>query len=276
MWVRWAAAALVVIVLGGLALWILRRERAAPVPAADQAAASVPLGVRLTLVTGAPGEDAAAVVRVYNARARLGQTVQDAAAAGRQWKGTVEGADATPVQVQIGVGEWRASLTVERLDAGGAVVPVGVDALTIVAAPEGVLTFGPADTHTIVLAIRGDTVPPPGGGLRVRLTHAAVNGLSNRAVVGPVPSDRVEQLARSARVAELTRRFDVVAQRATEIITASPTRPVGYWYRGVALEATGDTAGALEAYQAAADRVTPGGQEPPVGLDLRIARLRAR
>ena len=241
-----------------------------------QAAPPVRLGVRLTLVTEAVGEDAAAVVRLYNARARLDEAVRDATAPGREWRGTIDGDGARAVELQMGPDSWRSVLSVERLDEQERAAPLPGDAISIVSAPEGSLAFTRADTHSVTLALRGDAVPPPGGRLRVRVTHADVSGESNTVVVAVPPAAGVELLTRRARVAELLRRVDRLAATADEIVAASPTNPLGYWYRGVALESRGDTAGALEAYQAASARITPGGQEPPIGLDLRIARLRSR
>jgi hypothetical protein len=275
--VRWAAAALVFAALAVMVAWLGRRDGTAPTPGGQpQPAAPLTLALRLTLVTGTPDEDAAAVIRLYSARARLARTVQDAAAAGRPWNGTIAGGSAAPAQVRLGSVDWRAILALELVDESGVATRAQDGALSVISAPEGSLTFGAADTHTVILAIRSAALPPPGGRLRVRLAHAAANGVSNTATTAAAPADQVALFTGSARAAELLRRFDLVSRRAAELVAAAPASPVGYWYRGVALEATGDKAGALDAYQAAADRIAPGGQEPPVGLDLRMARLRTR
>lgn len=272
---RWVGAALVLVALVSLVLWLVYRER--ELPATPEAGSTAPatLALRLTLFTGGPGDDAAGVVRLYAARARLAETVRNRAD-GRTWNGAVEGAEVPPAQLRLGVEEWKKSLAVERVDDGGTATAVSSGGWSIVSAPEGDLTFGGTDTHSLVIAVQADGVPPPGGRLRVRLAHAGVVGVSNAATVPVAAADHVESLGRSARVAELLRRFDLVAQRADEIVAAAPISPNGYWYRGIAREAGGDVPGAIEAFQAAADRVSRGDQEPPVGLDLRLARLRSR
>lgn len=284
---RTLVLAAVVLAIAGtaLVLWLQRapartpgnQTASAPDAAAPSPAMPPSLAARLTLVAGATGDDAALVIRMYNARARQAAIIRDATAGGRPWTGTpISGADA-PMTVRVDQQEWIRRTLVEHVDDDGTATPVGAGALTIVDAPDTEeLTFDAASTYEVVMALAAGAVPPPDTRLRATLDLGSERVTTNRATVPAAPpTGSIESLVRRAVAAQALGRYQTVADVGAALVQAAPDDARGYWYRGIALEAADDREGALAAYRAAAGRIERG-QEPPAGLFARIARLDGR
>ncbi|MGE3190626.1 MAG: hypothetical protein AB7N90_13155 [Vicinamibacterales bacterium] len=279
----WLCGALVILALAGAAV-VLRGPTAAPDGGAQQAGDAAPtepagpagLSARLTFVPAGPGDDHALVVRLYDPRARLRETVRQAADAGRPWNGAIDDAAAAAPAVTappMPLEAWQAAISVETITPDGTATLLPANVVTVVRAPEAALDFGAGNSEQVVIALSAGALPAPGTLVRVRFATAPFEAATTPAPVPAPPAAGTAGLTASARAAELLGRPDVVAARADALIAAAADAASGYYYRGVALEAQGDRAGAIAAYEAALAR-TPEGPEPPIGITARLARLR--
>lgn len=268
-----AGTAVVVWMMRGAGSLSLNQGRGGSETAAPAALRPPSLGARLTLVPGARGDDAALIVRVYNARARQAAAIRDATAGGRPWTGSPILDGDGVVTVRLAEGEWIERTAVEVLHEGGVTTHIDSTALTIVKAPDtDDLTLDASSTHEVVMALAAVEVPPPGTRLRLTLDIGDERISTNAVTVAAPTAGAAASLVQQARAALALGRYMAVADAAAALVEAAPDDARGYWYRGIALEATDDRDAALVAYRAAASRIE-GGQEPPAGLFARIARL---
>jgi len=270
-----AGAAVAVWMMRGAGSLSLNQGGGGSETAAPSALRPPSLGARLTLVTGAPGDDAALIMRVYNARARQAAVIREATAGGRPWTGSPILDGDLVVTVRLGRGEWIERTAVEVLHEGGVPTRIDSTALTIVEAPDtDDLTLDASSTYEVVMALAAADVPSPGTRLHLTLDIGDERVTTNGVTVVAPTAGAAAPLVQRARAALALGRYMAVADAATALVEAAPDDARGYWYRGIALEATDDRDAALVAYRAAASRIE-GGQEPPAGLFARIARLEA-
>lgn len=248
----------VLVVLGAAGVWWWARS-APPAPAATSATAqsqpAAALTLRLEVMSAGPDDDAVATVRVYDAgAARRDTLLATEKAAGREWRGStrtriLNAPAATPPS------DWPTLVTMTVTNASGtANVPI---------APATGATSG---TATFVLKARaGDrlTASLPFGGQRVA---------SNVVVIPALADGRARTIAQG-RVAEILGRADAMRAAADALLAADANSPWGDYFRGAALEAAGDRAGARSAFERALTHSAKS-SEPPMGLMLRIERLK--
>jgi Flp pilus assembly protein TadD len=110
--------------------------------------------------------------------------------------------------------------------------------------------------------------------VRISLPIGDATVVTDWVEVPVAPTAVADALAARARV-QRAKGDAGLSATADRLVAAAPADARGYYYRGIALESRGDRAGALAAYEAALERMPSDGQEPPVALYRRLARLRA-
>ncbi|MGE3275432.1 MAG: hypothetical protein AB7O67_09990 [Vicinamibacterales bacterium] len=273
----WLAGLIVFIGIGGLFV-LFQAPRESPAGPSPEAAAGERQGpgrlaARLTIRRGGDDGPHALVLRLYDALARQRATIARGGA-GRAWAGTLDDAAGAPASIAgPSIDAWQAALTLEVVNADGTASAVGGGALTLVRVPDGpTLDLAGGESLTLLMELAPRALPPAGTALRVRVTLPEVEALTAPVEVPEAPGEGLASAAASARAAETLGRWDLVRTQADALITAAPDDEAGYYYRGVALEALGDTAGARAAYLQALERVGEA-TEPPVAITARLARL---
>lgn len=250
-----ASLAIVALLAGGWWWWRHRTGPVAPTTAASLTAVAPQVRLQLDLIAAVPGEDAALVVRAFDAGTLQREALEAAEkAAGRRIAGS--GRDRTMKTPAIAIpDDWAAGLTV-RL---GAPNQAETD-LTRTAAPSG-------DPQTAVFAI---TAPPANS----RVTAAIRLGgrtFTARTTAPRAPADPARLAQMRGRVAEALGRPDGLRAASAALLFLKANDPWGLYFLGTAAELAGDRAAAKEAYSRAVAASTSG-QEPPV---LLLERLRA-
>ncbi len=245
------AVAVAVAVAG---FWWWRHRTVSPAAGTSLSAtqpAQSPLAVRLQISIGAPGDDAVATVRVFNAMARQPESIRAAA----------------PVAADFAA----AIFTLETEGAAGAAAAPLPSRVLRLPQP-ATMSLDAAATATTVLTVAAAALPLVGARVRARVDLGGNTLVSNWVEVVAAGAGVADQLAGRARAQLIREALDDVAQTAEALITAAPRDSRGYFYRGLVLERRGDRAGAIAAYRATLDRLSPG-DEPPIGLYERIKRL---
>lgn len=227
--------------------------RQAPVSAVVGTSPS--LGLRLTVESAGTDDDAAATVRVFDVFAARRRTIEAAEqAAGRSWKGSRRAAlnAATPVTPPA---NWASLVTFTVSNASG------ISALAATAA-----TTAEPDAAIFVVKTR------PGDRITATLPVGREHITSNVSTIPSVPDGRSRTIAQG-RVAEALGRADTLRAASQTLLAANPNSPWGDYFRGAALEITGDHPAARAAFQRALTN-SGTGYEPALGLLLRIERLR--
>lgn len=242
------------------AWWYMRRpvdqgESVAAVVAgrpAEPAAPVEPLMARLAIETGAPGDEALGIVSLFDARLRN--------------RITTEGALVTFSRAQLDAG---VRVEVEQPDGAAAAGPP----VSVVRAPgEGPLRMEASTTLEVWVTMA--TLPPAGQRVRVSLPVSGRTIATDWLTMPALPTTPADQLAARARIQQM-RGGETLAATADALVAQAPDDARGYYYRGLALEARGDRAGAIAAYEAALQRTPNNRREPPSALYRRLARLRS-
>jgi len=240
----------------GAGWWFTRSQPTTPAPPSNSSAPATEappfaLSGRLLLEPAGPGLPTLGIVRLFDARARNGFSPGGASV------------DVSRLAIERGV-------TLEIEQAGGN-ASQGVTPLVVRASQDGPQRIQ-ADT-TIEIWVDLPTLPTAGSRVRVSLPIGGAAVVTDWVEVPAGPTATLEQLFATARV-QRAKGDQALAATAEQMITAAPTDARGYYYRGLAREASGDRVGAIAAYEAALQRVPTADQEPPAALYRRLARLR--
>ena len=142
------------------------------------------------------------------------------------------------------------------------------------------LQLGPESFYQAVYSLSGSAAPSPGKTLKAAVLYGGKRYDSNAVVVPQPPADEWDRWVQEAVVSLQLGQFDSVLKAADGMIALRPEAHHGYWYRGLALEAVGKFAGALEAMRRALEKFPKSTreryQEPPDNIDRKIRELRAR
>lgn len=247
-------AALVVVAIGA-GLW-----RRASVPSSSPATtptAAAPLpefALHLELVASAPGEDAAAIVRLSDAGAiRRAALERSEKANGRTWKGSSRARiAATPTATPPA--DW--ATRVELMSPGS-------NTRVAASAMPGL------EPNSAVFAI----TLPADGAVEAALV---IDGRTMRSRAAPLPNgprDAATVTIARGSVAEVLGRSDGLRSASAALLRTDARSAWGHYFNGAALEMAGDRAGAAAAFTQALQS-SPRGSEPPLALLARIERLR--
>lgn len=225
---------------------------AAGVQPAAPAVPVEPLMARLAIETGAPGDEALVIVSLFDGRLRN--------------RITTEGALVAFSRAQLDAG---VRVEVEQPDGSATAGPP----VSVIRAPEATPIRMEAST-TLEVWVTMTTLPPPGQRIRLSLPVSDRTVTTDWVTVPAAPTALADQLAARARVQHM-RGADTLAATADALVAQAPRDARGYYYRGLALESSGDRSGAIAAYEAALERTPNNRREPPSALYRRLARLRS-
>jgi tetratricopeptide (TPR) repeat protein len=245
-----------VMACAAVAWWYLgrpaeRAKDAAGVDGAQPVEAVEPLMARLAIETGAPGDEALGIVSLFDGRLRN--------------RVTTEGALVTFSQAQLDAGM---RIEIEQPDGAAAAGPL----VSVVRAPAEAPIRMEAST-TLEVWVTMTALPPAGQRIRASVPVSGRTVTTDWVTMPAVPAALADQLAARARIQQM-RGTDTLAATADALVAQAPEDARGYYYRGLALEARGDRAGAITAYEAALERTPNNRREPPSALYRRLARLR--
>jgi tetratricopeptide (TPR) repeat protein len=174
---------------------------------------------------------------------------------------------------------WPTVLELRRQDQPTAPAQPWSSGWKIVTAPKTTsLQIQPGNFHQLSCVVEAASAPPPGAIVTATVKLGDVSVTSAPLTVPPPPADEREAKLNGIAAALAVGDAASVLAVADRWIAAEPNRHEGYWCRGQALEAKGDTAGALAAYRAALERYPKpadigSGWEPPTRLWRKLAAL---
>lgn len=221
-----------------------------------------PANLRLTLTPGGSGQDTVLSLRVFN------QAARDA----RQRRQS-----ATVTRLGVSAAEWTTKVAF-LVESQGAERTIPASALRVIRAPQSAdLVVGGQDLHEIVYAVSAASMPAAGAEIRAVMTVQNRRIESNRAAVPQPAPSRFDELRRQAVAAQAVGNNDRLLGAGEALITLDPDQTWGYWYKGLALEAAGREADALQAYETMLLKMPAGPvQERPVLLYRRIRDLQRK
>ena len=275
-----------VVVLAALAagLWWMRRAPA-EVPASSTDATTQapspslsPLGMRIVVMSGAPGTSAAITVRLFHQTARQAALDRAAAAQVPPPAGVAITEMPPAVRVEFTEAEWLQRIAFDAVSSGGATTRLS--GLMLRRAPTAAMSLDAQATLTLMFECPAGAVPPSGS--RIIATFQSADGpvRSNAATIGDAPAAGVTALTADARVARVLGDITRLDAAATALSAAAPNGVDGPYYRGLAQQARGELDAALASYRAAFARIDqtqprePGGELPQLirALEQRVRR----
>jgi hypothetical protein len=264
LWVVAAIVALVAVVWAGFFLWRRVPGKSASVTPGREAAGPRPR-LLLQYLPAGENEDAALRLNLF--------FVPDAD----------PGPEApTPtLSITVAPSEWANRVSFATWPPEGEPRPIGAG-LTLVQAPESAdLDLGPRTGAALVFRLAAAARPPIGQRVQATVRLPGADIVSNFASVPDQPDSDTMGLQQQARAAAALRRHDRLLELADAMIAREPQVFAGHWFRGLALEGQGRKPEALQAFEAALDRLpaqtglTPDGFSDidPAVFD-RVRRLR--
>jgi hypothetical protein len=175
--------------------------------------------------------------------------------------------------------DWAAALALQRQDTPAASAQPWTNGWKIVAAPkDSQLQIQPGSFHQVSCVVEAAAAPPPGALVMAVVKLGDLTVQSASLTVPSPPEDESEVKLNGVAAALAVGDVAAALAVADRWIAAEPTRHEGHWCRGQALEAKGDTAGALTAYRAALERYPKpldigSGWEPPTILWRKLEAL---
>jgi len=153
--------------------------------------------------------------------------------------------------------------------------------IRLVQAPEETQwIFTPGKTYEALYQLPSPSVIPPGNRLWVELYLENQTIRSNDVTPSQEPGDEEDRLIQKAHLLINLGKESELLKTAEELILSSPDNPSGYWFKGMAMESSGDETSALAAYEEALKNFPPFGQEgnvePPMLLIEKINQLKQR
>ncbi len=255
---RAAVAVMVVLLFVAATWWWTRSDGVAPPPRGSESADAVAtprLALQLEVLSAGPDDDTVVVVRAFDA-GRVQKNALEAAerASGREWNSRTRTRHlaAPPADPPD---NWTGQVTVTSTVDGTST------ALSLRAVPA-------REPGTAMFVTRAQA----GARLTASLPYLGKTVTSNTVTIR-VLSDVTDIAVAQGRAAEALGQTDAVRAAGTTLLSRDANSVWGDYFRGAALELEGDTAGARAAYERAMSHVVRG-YEPPLGLSLRIDRLK--
>ena len=141
-------------------------------------------------------------------------------------------------------------------------------------------TFTPGKTYEALYQLSSSTAFPPENRIWAELYLEDQTIRSNDASASREPGDEKGRLIQKARLLINLGKESELLEIAEELISAFPNDSSGYWFKGMALESSGDDSSALAAYEEALKKFPPPGQEgnvePPLLLIEKIRQLKGK
>jgi hypothetical protein len=255
---RAAAAVMVVLLVVAATWWWTRSDGVVPPPRDNDSAdagATPRLALQLEVLSAGPDDDIVVVVRTFDA-GRVQKNALEAAerASGREWnsRSRTRHLAAPPADPPD---NWTGQVTVTST-IGGTTAP-----LTMRAVPA-------REPGSAMFVTRAQA----GARLTASLPYLGTTVTSNT-VTTRILTDVTDIAVAQGRAAEALGQADAVRAAGATLLARDANSVWGDYFRGAALELGGDTAGARAAYERALSHVVRG-YEPPLGLSLRIDRLK--
>jgi hypothetical protein len=256
---RAAVAVVGMLILGAAAPWWWTRSGSNVPPTRDTdtaiAGTAPRLALQLEVLSAGPDDDTVVVVRPFDA--------------GRVQKNAIEAAERASGR------EWNSRTRAQRLAAPPANPPDNwTEQVTLTSTLNGAVTtltrrvVPTREPGVGMFLVRA----PAGARLAASLPFLGATVRSNT-VTTRVLVDATEIAVAQGRAAEVLGHADAVRAAGAALLARDANSVWGDYFRGAALELDGDRAGARAAYERAVSHVVPG-YEPPLGLSLRIDRLK--
>ena len=277
-------AAIVVIVLiltAGILLFkrgktpeIKTEEPRQETPVQKEKAVKIPLDVSLRYIQGVDGIGPLLKVRLFS-RSLLQQDIDNKVL----HKG--EEKEIKPIVIDGPENFWKEAVVFfsaekDAEETGGG--RIEGDIRLVYAPEETQWTFTPGKTYEALYQLPSTAALAPDSRIWAELSLENGTIRSNDATIPREPEDEKDRLIQKASLLINLGRESELLETAEALISAYPSDSSGYWFKGVALESTGDNTSALAAYEEALKNFPTPGQEgsvePPLLLIEKIRELK--
>ena len=151
--------------------------------------------------------------------------------------------------------------------------------IRLVRAPEETQwIFTPGKTYEALYQLSSSPAVPPENRLWIEMYLENQTIRSNDVTSSQEPGDEKDRLIQKARLLINLGDGRELLKTAEDLISSFPDDHSGYWFKGMALESSGDETSALAAYEEALKKFPPFGQEgnvePPLLLTEKIKQLK--
>ena len=236
----------------------------------------IPLDVSLRYIQGVEGIGPLLIVRLFS-RSLLQQDIDN--------KVLHKGAEKEikPLVVACPKDFWNEAVTFLTSEREGDKTNgnrIDADIRLVRAPEESQWEFTPGKVYEALYQLPSLSVVPPGNRLWVELTLENQTIRSNDVPSPPGLGDGKDRLIQKAHLLNNLGNHSELLNTAEDMILSFPNDSSGYWFKGMALERSGDEASALVAYEEALKNYPPVGQEgnvePPLLLIDKIKQLKQR
>ena len=267
-----AATLVAAVLILAAAGWLALRPRGPRVSpqSAGEARPRAPIDVGVAVIYPEAGGPAVVAVTLVNHVAR------QAAAANTALDAAADDSPRRPVETIAFDLEPAAWTSAVRFAGGPGAPAIDAAHVRVVRGPSASRHVVAGDQPLrLLFTIGSDGVAALGGRLMAAVSIGEWHAESS-VIALAAPADSAARLALRGKAAQAVGDIEGMLAAGDALVSAAPANAWGHWYRGLALEARNDRAGALAAYEAAAARLPPVAEmpEPPVDLFRRIAALR--